>query len=266
MPFTQLPLRAANAAFVGLGAALLLWALTRETFRNPSLLVFASLPMIVTAQTAQWSPLLASAVVLPGLGFLYACKPSIGLAYLAAYPSRRAWVGVLAFVAATAAVWPWWLHDWLMQLPSVTHMSAPVARWGGPLLLLALLRWRRPEARLLLGLSCIPQTPVLYEAVPLFLLVRRIEEGLILLFLTYVFPPILQMAAGKPYDDWMAFSGQWMVWLLYLPCLVFVLRRSNVAPAGDPLEALLVRVGSWFRSSPGSVSTLMTRPGSLRGH
>ena len=250
MPLTQLSLRAANAVFVGLGAGVLFWALTRETFSNPSLLVFASLTMIVTANTVQWSPFLTSAVFLPSLGFLYACKPSVGIAYLVAYPNPRSWIGAAVFTLLTVVVWPWWPQDWLHQLPTVTHMSAPVARWGGPLLLLALLRWRRPEARLLLALSCVPQTSVLYEAVPLFLVVRRIEEGAILLLLTYLFPPILQTAAGKPYDEWMTFSGEWMVWLLYIPCLIFVLRRPNLAPANDAVAALSRWVSTrWMRSS-----------------
>ena len=38
----------------------------------------------------------------------------------------------------------------------------------------------------------------------------------------------------RSYNDWMSMSGFWMIWLVYLPCLVMVLRRPNVAPADDP--------------------------------
>ena len=61
-------------------------------------------------------------------------------------------------------------------------MTAPVTyvTAGGPLILLALLRWRRPEARLLVALGCIPHTTMLYEALPLFLVARRWQEGVLL--------------------------------------------------------------------------------------
>jgi hypothetical protein len=114
-------------------------------------------------------------------------------------------------------------------------MSAPVMRPGGFLLLLALLRWRRPEARLLAGLACIPQTPVLYETVPLFLLVTTLKEGALLGILTCA-SGMLVYAMGSDitaYDEWMTLSGRWMVWLVYLPALAIVLPRPNVYPARD---------------------------------
>jgi hypothetical protein len=234
MPFAMVSSRMADALFVGIGAALLLWALTKKTFRNPQLLVFAAFPMTVTAQTVQWSTWLTAATFFPLLGFVYACKPSVALAYWAAYPNARALLVAAGFTAVTLVLWPWWPREWLAQLSTVTHMSAPVTRWGGPLLLLSALRWRRPEARLLLGLSCIPQTPVIYEALPLFLIVTTIEEGVVLLLVTMLLGPIVNSGPIRSYNEWMSMSGFWMIWLVYLPCLVMVLRRPNVAPADDP--------------------------------
>jgi len=234
MPFGLLPLRLANALFVGLGTALLFWALTRNGFRNPQLLVFTAFPFIVAAQNVQWSPLLTAATCFPLLGFAYACKPSVALAYWAAYPNARALLMAAAFTLGTLVLWPWWPREWFAQLSTVTHMSAPVTRWGGPLLLLSALRWRRPEARLLLGLSCIPQTPVTYEAVPLFLVVTTLREGVALSVVTMLMGVLHPGTSTQSYDAWMAANGAWMIWLVYLPCLVMVLRRPNVAPDGDP--------------------------------
>ena len=236
MPFGFVPQRAANALFVGFGAALLFWALTVRGFRNPQLLVFTAFPFIVAAQNVQWSPLLTAATIYPLLGFVYACKPSIALAYWAAWPNARALVAAAGLTVVTLVLWPWWPKEWLTQLGTVTHMSAPVTRWGGPLLLLAALRWRRPEARLLLGLSCIPQTPVVYEAVPLFLLVTTLREGVGLMVVMMLLGLVLPTIPTQSYDAWMAASGAWMIWFVYLPCLVLVLRRPNVAPAGDPVD------------------------------
>ena len=250
MPFTVLPPRLADALFIGIGAALLLWALTKDTFRNPQLVVFAALPMTAAAQTVQWSPLLTAATFFPLLGFVYACKPSVAVAYWVAYPNVRALLIAAGFTALTVVLWPWWPREWIAQLSTVTHMSAPVTRWGGPLLLLAALRWRRPEARLLLGLSLIPQTPVVYEALPLFLTVTTLREGVALLVLSVLMGPIINHRPPMAYNEWMAMSGFWMIWLVYLPCLVMVLRRPNVAPANDPLERALDRLRDYLGRRP----------------
>jgi len=228
MPFAWASARVADALFVGFGAAVLAWALTRRTFANPQLWVFASFPMMVSAQTVQWSPLLTAAAVTPALGFLFAAKPSIGLAILTAYPSRAAIYGATAFGLITILIWPFWVPAWLANLPSLTHMIAPITCWGGPLILLALLKWRRPEARLLVALACTPQTPVLYEVVPLFLLVRNLREAAVLIVLTGVMGRIVVATlSATPYSVWMAGNAQWMVWLVYLPCTAMVLLRPN---------------------------------------
>ena len=228
MPFAWATPRLADVLFTGVGAALLAWSLTRRTFANPQLLVFPSYALMVAAQTVQWSPLLTAAALTPSLGFLFACKPTMGLAMLAAYPSRAAILGAGAFTLVTVAIWPWWIPDWLAAVPAATHMSAPVMRWGGPLILLALLKWRRHDARLLAALACMPQTPVLYEVVPLFLLVQTFREGTLLIVLTALVGRIVGYAAsGTDYHTWMAINGQWMVWLVYFPCTAMVLRRPN---------------------------------------
>jgi hypothetical protein len=228
MPFAWASTRLADALFIGFGAAVLAWALTRQTLANPQLWVFASFAMMVSAQTVQWSPLLTAAALTPWLGFLLAVKPSIGLALLAAFPSRAAIYGAAAFGVLTILIWPFWLPAWLANLPSLTHMIAPVTCWGGPLILLALLKWRRAEARLLVALACMPQTPVLYEVVPLFLLVRNLREAALLIILTGVMGKIVVATlSAAHYNAWMAGNAQWMVWLVYLPCTALVLFRPN---------------------------------------
>jgi len=228
LPFAWASARVADALFVGFGAAVLAWALTRRTLANPQLWVFASYAMLVSAQTVQWSPLLTAAALIPWLGFLFAAKPTIGFAMFIAYPSRAAFYGMAAFGALTIAIWPYWVPAWIHNLPSITHMSAPVARLGGPLILLALLKWRRADARLLAGLACVPHTPVLYEALPLFLLVRNFREATLLVVLTGVVGRIvLTTVTTTDYHTWMAINGRLMVWLLYLPCTAMILARPN---------------------------------------
>ena len=252
MPFAWASPRVADALFIGFGAAVLAWALTRHTLANPQLWVFASFPMMVSAQTVQWSPLLTAAAVTPALGFLFAAKPSIGLAILTAYPSHAAIYGATAFSLLTILIWPFWVPAWLTNLPSLTHMIAPITCWGGPLILLALLKWRRPEARLLVALACMPQTPVLYEVVPLFLLVRNLREAALLIVLTGVMGRIVVATlSATPYNAWMAGNAQWMVWLVYLPCTALMLFRPNEGLTFD-WRAIRATVeacsGRWVRS------------------
>jgi hypothetical protein len=251
MPFAWASTRLADALFIGFGAAVLAWALTRRTLANPQLWVFASFPMMVAAQTVQWSPLLTAAALTPALGFLLAAKPSIGLAMLAAYPSRAAIYGAAAFGLLTILIWPFWVPAWLANLPSLTHMIAPVTCWGGPLILLALLKWRRAEARLLVALACMPQTPVLYEVVPLFLLVRNLREATLLVIVTGVMGKIVVATlSATHYNAWMAGNAQWMVWLVYLPCTAMVLFRPNEGLAFPELQKVdFRRLIHWSNAS-----------------
>lgn len=232
VPLSWLPLRAADAVFAAIGTGACVWALTRRELRNPQLLACASAAFFATLATSQWSLILMASALTPGLGFLLACKPSIGAALLVAYPSRRAFIGCAVFLALTLFIHPSWWWQWIRALPAAGHMSAPVTRFGGVLLLLAVLRWRLPEARLLAALSIVPQTPVLYDSLPLFLIVRTWREALTLVIGTFVVLVSTRWRGDVPYDEWMAINGQWMVWVLYWPCLAFVLLRRS----GQPLQ------------------------------
>ena len=116
----------------------------------------------------QWSPFLTALAVLPVLGVAWAAKPSIGAAMFAAFPSRRGVMAALLLVGLSlviAPTWPWRWWSILFHGPQ----AIPILRPAGFLLLLALLRWQLPEARLLLALGCVPQTIGLYDTLPLFL-------------------------------------------------------------------------------------------------
>jgi hypothetical protein len=122
---------------------------------------------------------------------------------------------------------PPWLSEWYPTLTDLTHLRAPIQFWGGPLVLLALLRWRLPEARLLVALACVPQSMFLYEVLPLFLLVKRVEEGALLAGLMLACHLIWDAGPKGNFTQATLALGQWIVWLIYLPCLVMVLRRRH---------------------------------------
>jgi len=225
IPASFLPLFPANALFAGCGAAALAWSLTRTRLDDPRLLVFASFAYLHAAQASQWSPLLTAAALTPGLAFVLAAKPTIGAALWIAYPSwRSAWVIVATFLVSLL-VRPYWIKEWWPTLSDLTHVVAPIEFWGGPLILLSLLKWRLPEARLIAALACVPQSTFMYDALPLFLVVKRAEEGAALCGLMLIAHAIWDAGPKTDFTSTTLALGQWIVWLVYLPCVVMVLRR-----------------------------------------
>jgi hypothetical protein len=243
IPFSFLSAQLANICFVAISAGAMAWAITSERLDDPRWWVFASFAYVEAVHVAQWSPLMIAAALMPSLSFVLACKPTIGAAFFVAFPRWRTALIGAAFALATIVIYPKWIPEWLNTLSHTSHMNAPVAhlRVGGPLLLLALLRWRRPEARLLAALACIPQTTLLYETLPLFLVVRRWYEGVALAVLTFA-TTLLPSLDRTHYDAWIWASGERLTLLLYLPCLLMVLSRRNV---GDFAVANWIR--DWWR-------------------
>lgn len=144
-------------------------------------------------------------------------------------PSRFAVIGGALLLLVSFAARPSWLGEWMPTLSQTGHMVVPLAHAGGPLLLLALLRWRRPEARMLLALACVPQTALLYEMVPLMLVPATLGESVLFVALSWVVFGL--WAPSRQAFDTVAQSVtasiQLIVPLLYLPCLVMILRRRN---------------------------------------
>jgi hypothetical protein len=243
LPFSVASPNVGGALFFGLSSALLAWAVTRDGWHR--LPLFGSMSFFYAAMMAQWSPLLTAAAITPALWFLLAVKPNVGLALAAYRPSVRGAVAALVFVALTLAIVPGWPREWLHNVRGTAQYAPPVLTTvAGPLLLLAALRWRRPEARMLFVLACVPQSPILYEALPLFLIPRTRRESLLLAVLTHA--AFWVTHARGPYANSYAYvrgSGPVMVALCYLPALVMVLRRPNEGEVPAWIAALSGRVG-----------------------
>jgi hypothetical protein len=251
VPLAVLPLRWVDPIVVGLGFALLTWAVTRRRIATPAIVALVSLAALMTLQTSQWSMLLTGAALVPALGFLLVAKPTIGFALFAACPEWKTIAGCAILLMATFAIAPGWIADWRTGLAAVPHVVAPIVRPGGALVLLAALRWKRPEARLLVALACVPHTTAAYETIPLFLIPQTWLEAWTLWALSLV-AYAAQWASG-PYTTpaaYWASGAQWIVVFMYLPCAVMVLRRPNVwctltgEPAPIPLLPLRQRAQS----------------------
>ena len=185
--------------------------------------------------------MITAAALLPAAGFLLAAKPTLGGALWIAFPSVISLTLATGLVALSLYIDPNWPAAWLETARSAFHVRAPIQFWGGPLLLLALFRWRSWDARLLAALSCVPQTPLVYETLPLFLIPRTLGESVYLVLASWVTfvatewwtIPLKGLSPRDLYFARTQASGQLMVLLLYLPCLVMIFRRRVEAPVSS---------------------------------
>ena len=241
-PLGLLPLWAARVAFAWVGTFTLSLAAFRYGRGLPAVLFSAS--FLSALMQGQWSPLLTPGAVVPWLGALWIAKPSIGLALAVAYPSRRAAIGAAVLLAASLAVLPTWPAEWLHSLRATNHLILALQP-GGVLLLMSLVRWRRPEGRLLAAFACVPQTPALYETIPLFLIPRTRWGGYLLAALSLA--ATAYMRTVTPLDSSMRIEDslveRWPIMLcfMYLPALLMVLFPAVEERLGQRLGALLVR-------------------------
>jgi hypothetical protein len=230
LPIAWLPLLPARMIFAGVSAGTLTFALLRQG--TAVLPVLASAAVLDAVRAAQISPLLTAGVVLTGAAVALSFKPHIGLLLLVASPRPRAMaVAALSTVLCIAiAFWfvPTWPSSWLEALQDTGHFRAPVLVLGGPLLLLAAVRWRRLDARVLLACALVPHTPAIYDVVPLALLARGFRESMAFALLTYIalFAQV-QLVTGLPPADASTMAARILNLTIYLPALLAVLLRPN---------------------------------------
>jgi hypothetical protein len=233
LPFTLLPMWLAPIVLGGIGAAVFTIALQRSLQKGAwRFLALFSKPFLVAVVTGQASCLLASAFVLWPLASLAAIKPNIGAAIVAARTDRRGIIAALAggaiLLGISLALRPGWIGEWLSAVRLNPFRLPAVARPGGFLLVLSLLRWRRPEARLLFALAVVPQTLFIYDALPLFFVPRRATEAIGLVILShFALVMALNVPAAADVSARIFIVGDWVVWSLFLPCLALVLLRPN---------------------------------------
>jgi len=265
MPFVLFPIAWARLLFFATGAGILAWTFGAVPHRRWA---FFSGSFLDAFALAQWSPFLTGSIELPAFlaGAVLTAKPTVGLALAVAFflpITRRTWfalAGALTTVVISLILTPSWPSNFIAATRNSPHIVSPVTLLPlGPIILLALLRWRRPEARLLACLAVIPQTFVSYSTVPLFLVPKARRETLLLVLLAdlvYGINSLLLPLAGIRSESLAArvhMEAQPILALLYIPCLVMVLRRPNHNTDGS----------SWSTNSKGSPLHSQTNQDSL---
>ncbi|MFN0008437.1 MAG: hypothetical protein ACKVXR_11070 [Planctomycetota bacterium] len=224
LPFCWLPMPIAGAAVMGISAGLLAWVLAREgAFR---LWLLASAPFVMALKVGQCSPILVAAAFLPNLGWLLPWKPQIGLPLFLYRPSWRAAILAAAVIACSFALEPRWVSGWLDNVSVLESHPMPLLAFAGPLLLLAAIRWRTAEGRLLLAMACTPQILFFADQLPLQLVARTRRQASLLAAASLVAFGCW-FAFLEPGDRYVLEAAPWVMTLLYLPALAVVLLRRG---------------------------------------
>ncbi len=222
LPLVRLQPEVAAGIFYGLSSALLAFGLTRYSYRG--LMIFLAYPYWAGLLTAQWSPLIAASAFFPSLLAATMAKPQIGLPVFLTRASRRGVIACSIVGALSLAVMPRWPLLWIAQTRNYEHF-VPLLILPGPLLLLALWRYRDRDAILLLLAACMPQR-WFFDSFILWLIPKSRAEIL--------FTVVLSWGAGiwrwyyVPHNFTQV--GRWAVVFLYLPMLVVVLLRRYRNP------------------------------------
>jgi hypothetical protein len=233
MPFVLLTEQWATTMFVGMSTWLLAFGITRDGwYRIP---IFITGAFISSAQLGQWSILFTAALFLPFLAFFSIAKPQAALPVLAGSTTKRAlWIaaiGACVLLVASLAMDPHWFTSWLEAVRRARNMEPAIVRMGGPLLLIVLLRWRRPETWLLLTLAALPQSWGWYSTLPLFTVPKSFREAVFLLATAlcgaWYADNVLNPAT---IDQLVSSVGSVIVFTIYLPAALLILRRKNDGP------------------------------------
>jgi hypothetical protein len=213
-------------------------AITRDGFHRVPLIFSA--PFFVVCQAAQTSAVTLALALIPAAAGLTVMKPNLGLALFVRAPAFRTAIVGGALLIGSVVVAPEWPNHWRALLGTTPNYRSAVMVMGGPVALAALLRWRNPEARLLLAMALIPHALFFYDELPLWLIPRTQREAMTLTRWSWV-----------AYGAWLFTSydatlgtadlrdmAQWLVPCLYIPAAVMVLRHPHERQTEDGRTAM----------------------------
>jgi hypothetical protein len=231
LPFAAIPsFHLASTAFVFVSALLLAWGVTRDGWHR--LPMFPSIAYLTCASLGQWSIIMTAAVYLPVIAAIASIKPQSSIPVLASSTDRRHWIAAVAGSAvvllASFVLLPSWPADWMSQVRKSADFTAPIKGFAGPAVLLCLLRWRRPEAWLVLVAASLPQTWPPYNGLILMTVAFTYRE-MATLSLVSSFSWVILALATSPATKAEEQQYQSIVLILssYIPATILILRRPN---------------------------------------
>ena len=227
LPLVWFSPEVAGAVFFGIGSGLLALGLMRQ---DPvRLLIFFAYPYWSALITAQWTPLLMCAGVFPlALAFCVA-KPHIGAPLALTHLSGRGVMLALGVLMASLVVLPRWPLEWVRQVGGYQHF-VPLLVLPGPLLALALCRYRDRDSWLLFLASVMPQK-WFYDSFLLWLIPKSRRSIVATVGCSWVMG--IWRWYHMPYS--MHQVGRWIVLGSYLPMLIVVLGRGRRCALTKPV-------------------------------
>jgi len=264
LPTALLPAVWSSAITVAACAGLLAFAVTRESYARLPLFLSSQFMMGAAAGSSPMM-LVTAACAWPALQWVISVKPNLGLA---AFLSRPTWIAVWGSVAMCTIAflivptWPWyWLRQIFAMKGGDTHIVlghiSPIMVPGGQLALLALLKWRRPDARLLFVMACVPQSMTFHDVLPLMLIPQTLRQSLVMGLLSFAaFFLALPTLRNEPDMATMFHAtAPLAVWFIYVPALVLILLRSNDGSMPGWVERLTSSWPRWLRGGAAVPST-----------
>lgn len=156
IPFLGLSNQFAAAAFFGISSGILAFGMlsSNQPWR---LLSFLSLPYVYALIFVQWSPLIMMTWFFPILApTLALIKPQTALPIVANKITRKGIILGGGILLLSLLIYPTWPLRWYTMTRDFDFIIPLVILPIGPLLLLAAIFWKRPEARLLLAYTLMP--------------------------------------------------------------------------------------------------------------
>jgi hypothetical protein len=218
-PFVRLPPEVAAGLFYGISSALLALGLTRHGYER--LFVFLAYPYWAGILTVQWSTIIAASAFFPLLLPVTLAKPQVGLPVFLSYLNRRGFLACIAIAILSLALLPTWPLLWLGQLGHYQHFF-PLLILPGPLLLLALFRYRDRDTILLLLSALMPQR-WFFDSFILWLIPKSRRAILATVFFSWM------VGIWRWYHVPLTMQqvGRWTVLGFYLPMLIVILTRPR---------------------------------------
>jgi hypothetical protein len=224
LPFVRLPPELAAGVFYGISSGLMAFGLSRLGYFR--LLVFLAFPYWAGILTAQWSPLILASAFYPLLLPAVLTKPQIGLPVALTRMTRTGVLACLVFVGASLILMPSWPLLWIKQLGYYQHFI-PLLVLPGPLLALALLRYRDRDTYFLLLMALMPQR-WFFDTLTLWLIPKTRRQVIWTVFLSWIPGAWRWYHAPLSYEQ----VGRWTVLFIYLPMLAVILLRPAKVERG----------------------------------
>jgi hypothetical protein len=219
-PLVWLPDQIAAGIFLGFGSSILAWFILKNE-ENWRFLLFFSWPFVNNLFFIQWAPYIASMFFTPFLPLFVLIKPQLALPFVITQkPNLKGLLLAGILLLVSLVFYPSWPMDWLKTIHNFIGFPPLFILPLGPLILLALIRYRDKRAWLLVLLAAMPQRMV-YDQLGVLLVAENRKQQLFLVICSWISFPVLLY-----YHGWENVPWGWQTWILiesFIPALIVVL-------------------------------------------